>query len=211
VVGVVHNVNPTQGNVLFGATDLPLAGATTIEDTIGPVRVTLGPRSFFQLNRDVAALAYAELRAAAAAVAPLGHVVDAYAGVGGIAATLAPLAAETIAIESNAAATRAAAEPGHAVRFITGDVAHHLAEIPSADLLVLNPPRAGCAPAVLDEAARLRPRLIGYLSCNPTTLARDLDRLARSGLHAAVIQPYDMLPHTSHVEALAIVERTPLR
>jgi 23S rRNA (uracil1939-C5)-methyltransferase len=70
---------------------------------------------------------------------------------------------------------------------------------------VLNPPRKGCAPAVIAEVARLRPRLVAYLSCNPASLARDLAALARLGLHTVSITPYDMLPHTPHVEALALL------
>lgn len=208
VAGVVLNVNPTAGNVLFGSDERILDGRGTIEDALGPARVALAPRSFFQINRAVAARAYDEIRRAVAARAPGGRVVDAYAGAGGIAFTLAGEAREVVALEENAAATALAAWRAPAnVRFVTGDVAAHLGALGPAEVVVLNPPRSGCAPAVLAQVARLSPRLVAYLSCHPGTLARDLAVLAGAGLRPTTVLPLDMLPHTPHVEALALVER----
>jgi 23S rRNA (uracil1939-C5)-methyltransferase len=134
--------------------------------------------------------------------------VDLYAGAGGIALSLAPLSREVVAIEENpaaAASARAFLGDNSRVRFVTGDVAEHLAGLGQADLVVLNPPRKGCAPSVLKAVAQLHPRLIAYLSCNPETLARDLAALARLGLRTTGVTPYDMLAHTPHVEALALM------
>jgi 23S rRNA (uracil1939-C5)-methyltransferase len=213
VSGVVLNVNDGPGNALFGREEVLLAGRPSLEDQLGPARVELTARSFFQLNRGTAALAYQDLYAAAAAIAPLDRAVDAYAGAGGIAFSVAPLAREVVAIEENPAATAAGAafagRQGLGVRFVTGDVAVMLEAVPSADLVILNPPRAGCAPAVLAAVGRLRPRLVAYLSCHPGTLARDLEALERSGLVTREVRPYDMLPHTPHVEALALLAPRP--
>jgi 23S rRNA (uracil1939-C5)-methyltransferase len=114
-----------------------------------------------------------------------------------------------VAIEENPAATAAAAafarSRGLDLRFETGDAAELLNRIPAADLVVLNPPRGGCAPEVLAAVGRLRPRLVAYLSCHPGTLARDLEALDGLGLRAREVRPYDMLPHTPHVEALALI------
>jgi 23S rRNA (uracil1939-C5)-methyltransferase len=210
VSGVVLNVNAGAGNALFGDEERTLAGQPRLEDEIGPVRVGLEARSFFQLNREVAGAAYEDLRAAAAALGPIERAVDAYAGAGGIAFCLLGLAREVVAIEENPAATAAAAEfarqRGLPVRFETGDAAELLGRIPAADLVVLNPPRSGCAPEVLLALGRLRPRLVAYLSCHPGTLARDLEVLGGLGFAAREIRPYDMLPHTPHVEALALIE-----
>ena len=70
---------------------------------------------------------------------------------------------------------------------------------------MVNPPRKGCAPKVLAEVVRLAPRAIAYLSCDPDTLGRDLAWLVAHGYRASDVTPYDMLPHTPHVEALAIL------
>jgi 23S rRNA (uracil1939-C5)-methyltransferase len=216
VLGIVHNINNTSGNALFGESERLIFGSAFIEDSIGPARVRLGPRSFAQANRLVAGRTYHDIVAAAARLGSIDRAVDAYAGAGGIALSLAPLAREVVAIEENPAACataraflaeRGSGDPGARVRFVTGDVADHLAQVGTADVVVLNPPRKGCAPAVLEAVAQLRPRMVAYLSCNPTTLARDLAALARLGLRTVSITPYDMLPHTPHVEALALLER----
>ncbi len=215
VIGVVQNVNRSTGNVLFGPADRVLDGAGTIEDVIGGARVELSSRAFFQINRAVAERAYDDIRRAAEALAcrrSLDRAIDAYAGAGGIAFDLAPLAREVLAIEQNPAATAAAAAAAarmglSRVRFVTADVAEALADVPAADLVVLNPPRSGCARAVLAAVSRLRPALVAYLSCDPTTLARDLGALVDAGFEVARVVPYDMLPHTPHVEALALMSR----
>ncbi len=214
VLGVVHNINSTSGNTLFGEQEHLLFGSATIEDSIGPARMRLGPRSFGQANRLVAGRAYQDIVDAATRLGSIDRVVDAYAGAGGIALSLAPLAREVVAIEENPAACATAQallaereprDPSRRVRFLAGDVADHLARVGTADLVVLNPPRKGCAPAVIEAVAQLRPRLVAYLSCNPASLARDLAALARLGLATVSVTPYDMLPHTPHVEALALL------
>ncbi|MES1209987.1 MAG: methyltransferase, partial [Pseudomonadota bacterium] len=140
------------------------------------------------------------------------RVVDAYSGVGGIGLAMAGRAAEAVGIESNAGAVQNAAEAAARnglpnARFLAGDAAAGLATLDRADVIVVNPPRRGCSPEVLDQIARLSPRAVGYLSCDPDTLARDLAVLAARGYHPAVVTPYDMLPHTAHVETLAILTR----
>jgi 23S rRNA (uracil1939-C5)-methyltransferase len=210
VIGVVQNVNPSRGNAIYGSAELTLGGRPTLEDAVGGVRVRLSSRAFFQANRQVAALAYAAI---AAAVAPAAseRVVDAYAGVGGIALTLAPAAREVIGVEEHAAAVDDAVASaalngvGNAT-FLPGDAARRLRELERAEVVILNPPRKGCQAAVLAEVARLLPRRIAYLSCDPRTLARDLGDLGRRGYRALGLMPFDMLPHTPHVEVLAILE-----
>jgi 23S rRNA (uracil1939-C5)-methyltransferase len=212
VCGVVLNVNASTGNVLLGEEEHLLCGSAFIEDDIGPARVRLGSRSFAQANRQVAGQAYSAIVSAAKTLGPIDRVVDAYAGAGGIALSLAPLASEVVAIESTQAAVTTAeafiaTTTGSRVRFLAGDVAEHLAQVGHADMVVLNPPRKGCAPAVLAAVAKLAPRLVAYLSCNPETLARDVAVLARAGLRCTGVTPYDMMAQTPHVEALALLVR----
>jgi 23S rRNA (uracil1939-C5)-methyltransferase len=211
VVGVVENVNRTRGNVIFGDEEHALDGAPTLEERVGDVTLRLSPRAFFQANRDVAALAYAAI-ARDVDVRAGERVVDAYAGVGGIALTLARAARDVLGIEEHAGATddaiAGAARSGLPnARFVAGDVAVRLREVDGADVIVLNPPRKGCGAAALTEVARLGPRAIAYLSCDPVTLARDLAVLAERGYRVRAVTPFDMMPHTPHVEALAILDR----
>ena len=220
VIGVVEHLNQTRGNVLFaesdGGNERILDGVGVLEEQIDvgsrSVRLTLAPGAFFQANRSVAALAYAAI-ARALAARPTDRVVDAYCGVGGIALLLAPEAGEVIGVESHpgavASATASAAGSGIPnARFLAGDAAATLATIDRADLMILNPPRKGCAPAVLAQVVRLGPRAVAYLSCDPDTLARDLAVLTGRGYRCADVTPFDMLPHTPHVEVLAVLSRS---
>ena len=208
VTSVVLNVNQSAGNALLGEQERVLVGEASVEDTMADVRVRLSSRSFFQTNREVASQIYRKI----VAVAPDGmaRAVDVYAGACGIALSLAAKASDVVAIEENPAATQAAAnflaEQGTArVRVVTGDAAHCLADIRAADFVVLNPPRKGCGADVLAAVARLRPQVLSYLSCDPRTLARDLAALVGAGAQIVKVTPFDMMPHTPHVETLALV------
>ncbi len=142
---------------------------------------------------------------------PTERVVDAYCGVGGIALTLARGAAEVIGIESHAGAvadaTASAALNGIAnARFVAGDAAQALAQIDRADVVVLNPPRKGCAPEVLARGRPPRPTrhrlsLLRSRHAGP----RSGSARRRHGYRARAVTPFDMLPHTPHVEALAVL------
>lgn len=211
VSGVIQNVNPTRGNAIYGPTERTLGGAPAIEDDIGGVRLRISSRAFFQANRHVAQKAYAAL-ANAVALTGSERVVDAYAGVGGIALTLAPQARSVLGIEEHASAVADALASTSLngvtnARFVVGDVAQELGTLDSADIVVLNPPRKGCSPVVLQRTTALCPRAIAYLSCAPDTLLRDLNVLVGLGYRASEIAPFDMLPHTPHLEALAILTR----
>lgn len=182
-----------------------------LEERIGSVRLLVSPRAFLQVNRGVAERLYAGV-ARAAALTGAEQVIDVYSGVGGIALTLAPKAASVVGIEEEPAAVQDATAAaalggvGHA-RFLTGDAARHLGEIAGrnerAHVVVLNPPRKGVAAEVLTAIAALGPRTLLYVSCSPDSLARDLGCLAAQGYECRRVTPYDMLPHTPHVEALA--------
>jgi 23S rRNA (uracil1939-C5)-methyltransferase len=214
VAGVVLEVNRSRGNVIHGpgAEQRVLDGAAAIEERVGGVRLRLSARAFFQANRQVATLAYGAI-ARAVASRPGERVLDLYAGAGGIALTLAPAAGEVIGVEEHAAAV-ADAEASAALngaanaRFVAGDAATALRALDRADVVVLNPPRKGCGAAVLGEVARLRPRAVAYLSCDPDTLARDLAVMLAHGYAVRAVTPFDMLPHTPHVEALAALAAT---
>lgn len=215
VVGVVQNVNSTRGNVLYGTQEHTLAGEASLDDRIGAVRLRLSSRAFFQANRQVAALAYQAI-AEGLALSGADRVVDAYAGVGGIALTLAPSVRHVWGIEDHPAAAVDAAAAARLngvdnATFLTGDAGAQLGTLRasegSVNLVVLNPPRRGCTPEVLHQTAALAPRRIAYLSCSPPTLLRDLAALATLGYRSLQITPFDMMPHTPHLEALALLDR----
>src|SRR5690606_5320590 len=141
---------------------------------------------------------------------------DLYCGLGTIALFLARDAGEVVGVEDvpqaidDARANAARNGIGNA-RFRCGDVAAELPRLAAEgyvpDVVVLDPPRRGCDEAVLDALAASGPDRIVYVSCNPTTLARDLAMLAHRGYRTAEVTPVDMFPHTAHVECCARLER----
>jgi 23S rRNA (uracil1939-C5)-methyltransferase len=212
VVGVVQNENPSTGNVLLGERDRVLSGSAALEDRIGSIVLELSARAFFQINRRQTARIY-EAVAQACALSGGETVADIYSGVGGIALTLASSTRRVVAIEENPAATadaeRSIARAGaRNIEVITSAAGPALAAQKDLDCIVLNPPRRGCEPRALQGAAHSAPRRIVYVSCNPKSLARDLQALAELGYRASRATPFDMLPHTPHVEVLVTLERS---
>lgn len=161
-----------------------------------------GGASFVQVNALVAARLHAHVLERASAYAPR-RVVDAYAGAGGMALSLAEAGATVVAIELDAEAVARFADrllpPSSAV---VGRVEDHIAAALPADLVLLNPPRGGVDARVTAalQAVTSPPAALLYVSCDPATLARDLARMPRYRLTA--VRAYDMFPQTAHVETV---------
>jgi len=210
VVSVQQNVNATTGNIIVGRDTQRLAGVTDLLDQVGDIRLQLAPASFFQVNHAQAARIYQLVREWARLQANE-TAVDLYCGIGGIALHLARDAGRVYGVETveeavkNARANALLNDLRNCI-FIAGDaeevVEDLCSEIQGAEVVVLNPPRSGCQPQVLKAAASLQPRTLIYVSCNPETLARDLDLLRPLGYAADTVQPVDMFPQTAHVETV---------
>ncbi len=183
-----------------------IAGAPGLPETWGDETVELSGTAFLQVNRGAAALLEAHVAELAGDVAGL-RVVDAYCGVGFHARRFARAGATVVGIELDPQAvdeaTRAAPE---GARFAQGPVEALIgAELP-ADLVVLNPPRAGVHADVADALVRAPAGRILYISCNPATLARDLKRLGDAYRFESV-RSFDLFPQTAHVETVVLLNR----
>lgn len=186
-----------------------------------PLRLRVSARSFLQVNRALAARLYSDV-ARALRVKEGETVLDLYCGVSGLGRTVLRTqpGARLIGIEwsgSAVADARASAdsstEPAaREARFLCGAVAERLPEVlrelSGPSVALLNPPRRGSEPAVLAALLAAAPRAIGYVSCNPHSLARDLRTLIDAGYRPISITPYDMHPGTPHIETVTILERT---
>jgi 23S rRNA (uracil1939-C5)-methyltransferase len=161
-----------------------------------------GGASFVQVNARVAAHLHQHVLDRISAFSPR-VMVDAYAGAGAIALAMAARHVAVTAIELDAeSVARFAHQLRAPSRAIVGRVEDHLASGLPADVVLLNPPRAGVDAQVTDilERAKRAPRCILYVSCDPATLARDLARMPRYRL--AGVRAYDMFPQTAHVETV---------
>ncbi len=206
VQGVVQNINRRHDNVILGKEYKLLEGKQYIKENLCGFRFKLSPASFFQVNPLQAeslykkALELAEIKGTET-------VLDAYCGVGTLALIFSKYAKKVIGVESCAEAIEDAKENSRLnaienVKFICANAEDHIKTLDSIDMILLNPPRQGCAPAFLESIHRLLPKTVIYISCDPATLARDLAILYTFGYTVEVVQPFDMFPQTAHVECL---------
>lgn len=188
----------------------------------GAVRRVAGPEAdaagvaFGQVNPEVAdamqqdVVAWAGGREAGMAGGPK-RLLDLYAGAGETALPLAQAGHDVVLVEVDDRAVRRAetraAALGLTLRCIAGNVETHLPKLLPADVVVVNPPRAGLSELVTSRLAALPPSRLVYVSCDPATLARDLKRIGAGAGDVRLVRAYDMFPQTSHVETLVVVER----
>ena len=218
LVSVHQNIQTYRNNVIMGRDTELLWGRPTILDALGRLNFHISPRSFFQVNTRQAerlyeqALAYADLHGTET-------VIDAYCGTGTITLFLAQKARKVYGIEIVQPAildARKNARDNHVknAEFIVGDATAVMPALYKQgirpDVVVVDPPRAGCTEIVLRTFANMKPRRIVYVSCNPATLARDLAILKDLGYITQEVQPVDLFPQTSHVECLSKLVRSDL-
>lgn len=213
LVSVHHNIQPYRNNVILGRETRLLWGKSTISDNIGSHVYHISPRSFFQVNTAQATVLYEKVREYAG-LTGREIVIDAYCGTGTISLFLARNAQKVYGIEivSPAIADAKKNARDNNIRnaeFIVGDAAIHMPKLYregiEPQVIVIDPPRAGATPEVLEAMAKLKPDRIVYVSCNPATLARDLAILRTKGYRLEKIQPVDMFPQTMHVETVCLL------
>lgn len=224
IVTVAHNVNPRVTNAILGGETSIIAGRDRMRDQLLGCTFEISPVSFYQVNPEQTEVLYA--RAIEAAKLRSNDVLlDTYCGSGTIGLCAAAKVREAgidvnlIGVERNAEgirdAKRNAALNGldSASRFIARDATEYMLEAAEAnetvDILIMDPPRAGSTPEFIRAAATLGPRTVIYISCNPTTQARDLELFAHEGYDVTTLVPVDLFPHTSHTEMIAALHRCP--
>lgn len=212
---LILNVNRTKHGETMGTQCITLGGSPTILDKQMGKDFEISPLSFYQVNPVQAEKLYRKVIEYAALTGEE-TVFDLYCGVGSIGIHLSDKAKRVIGIESQrkavADANRNATINGCVnAEFIKGKVEEELPTLVGqgvqADVVVLDPPRAGCDPTVLAAVAEAGPSRIVYVSCDPATLARDIKILGGYGYKFVEAQPVDMFPQTGHVECVALMSR----
>jgi len=215
VKSVYQNINKSNKPVILGNQFNHISGYTFLQDTIGPYVFKISPQSFFQVNNEQARVLY-EKALDYAMLSGKETVIDAYCGIGSIAIYLASQAKEVIGIEVVEAAIKDAKENAKInkiknTEFIIGKVEEWLPQWVKgggkADVIIIDPPRKGCAPEVLKAIVEVKPERVVYVSCNPATLARDLKYLVANGYMVGKVQPVDLFPQTGHTEAIVLLQR----
>lgn len=213
VVGVLRCDNDLQSGALLTDDITPLSGQPVLDEQLFGNPLPLGPLSFWQVHRKQAELAY---RAIAEAL-PLkqdSHVLELYAGIGGIAVALASAGHKVVGVDNSEEAVRTANALAHdwgmseSLGFVCAD-ATNLDEsfFENVSAVVVDPPRKGLGKRGIAQLCAAMPAHIAYLSCGPESLAADLQKLMSAGYRIDAIQPYDFMPGTAQVECLAVLSR----
>ncbi|MGN0545601.1 MAG: 23S rRNA (uracil(1939)-C(5))-methyltransferase RlmD [Acutalibacteraceae bacterium] len=215
ITTIVHNINPYQTSLVLGERENVLYGTGRIEDELCGLTFGISPRSFYQINpvqTEVlynTAMEYADMDGSE-------RVIDAYCGVGTIGLVASKTAGEVIGVELNRDAVHDAIANAKRngiknERFYCADAGEFMLGMAQggerADIVFMDPPRAGSDECFLSSLVTLAPKKVVYISCNPETQQRDLRFLTKRGYRVEKIQPVDMFPHTNHVETIVMLAK----
>lgn len=213
ITTIVQNVNDRKTSVVLGDMEKVLYGKGFILDELCGKTYALSPRSFYQINHTQTEVLYG-LAVDAAHLTGKEVVLDAYCGIGTIGLTAADHAKQVVGVEVNREAVHDAI--GNAkhngvknARFFAADATRWIGEAAAAgeraDVIFMDPPREGSTPQFIESVARMAPKRVVYVSCNPVTLARDLELLTRKGYKVESSTPVDMFPHSEHIETVVLL------
>jgi 23S rRNA (uracil1939-C5)-methyltransferase len=203
-VASIYSVENGRAQLHYGDKDLP--------EKIFNLQYQVSPLAFFQVNHEQTEKMmdiikeYAQIRTN-------DTILDAYCGTGSIALNLAGSARQVVGVESFKSAIRDAKRNAFKnnitnCKFIKGACEHIIPALEEKfDVVILDPPRSGCKPELIQALVRKAPKRIVYVSCNPATLARDLALLVKEGYNVAEVQPIDMFAQTTHVETVVRIYR----
>lgn len=210
ITTIVQNINNFDTSMVLGETEKVLYGKGHINDSLCDCVFGISPKSFYQINPIQTEKLYNKAMEFANLTGQE-TVIDAYCGIGTIGIVAAKKAKQVIGVEVNRdavhdAIANAKLNDTKNIRFYCADAGEFMVDMASsgerADVVFMDPPRAGSDKAFLSSVVTLSPKKIVYISCNPETQARDISFLIRNGYKVKKIQPVDMFPHTAHVETV---------
>lgn len=211
VVGFCVNLNPKQTNVILSPDTECVCGQDFVEEKVLDKVFQIGANTFFQVNPKSAENIFSYVRDEISRFeAPV--VLDAYAGIATFGILVSNAAKSVVSVEANEESIKKAADVLrlnniYNVELHAEDTTKYLKSVKRKfDITILDPPRKGCTKESLDETLSHTKKEIIYVSCNPATLARDLNYLTKKGCKVKSVQPFDMFCHTYHVETVAIIE-----
>ncbi|MBE6692641.1 MAG: 23S rRNA (uracil(1939)-C(5))-methyltransferase RlmD [Ruminococcaceae bacterium] len=215
ITTIVRNINDSDKGLFLGEKSEILFGDGYITETLLGLDFRISPKSFFQVNPVQTEVLYKKA-IEFANLSGKERLIDAYCGTGTIGLIMAKHSKEVFGVEINKDAVRDAKKNAEInnienIRFFAADAGDFMDDLrkngEKADVVITDPPRAGCSGKFLNSLISLSPKKVVYISCNPETLARDLYTLRKGGYKVKRIQPVDMFPYTDHVESVVLLER----
>ena len=214
ITSIVHNINPSETNLMLGEQSHVLYGKGYIEDELCSCKFRISPASFYQVNPVQCEVLY-NTAMDFAGLTGNEAVFDAYCGTGTIGIIAAKNAKQVLGVEVNSDAIKDAVfnaknNVADNIFFIEADATELINDLAKEkehfDVVFMDPPRAGASKAFLNSLLKLKPERIVYISCNPETLARDLKTLTKA-YKVRKIQGVDMFPFTKHIECVVLLTK----
>lgn len=215
ITTIVLNVNDKRTSMVLGDWEKPIYGPGFIKEQLCGCTFRISPKSFFQINPVQTEILY-QTAIEYAGLTGKEIVIDAYCGTGTIGLAAAKHAGKVIGVELNKDAVRDARTNAKEnkitnAEFMVGDAGEFMMKMAvanqSADVVFMDPPRAGSDEKFMSSAVRMKPKRIVYVSCEPETLARDLKYLVKHGYEVKKIQPVEMFPWTEKIETVCLLEQ----
>lgn len=213
ITSIVQSVNPIHTNMILGEREIRIYGKGYIEDILCGCRFKISAQSFYQINPIQTEKLY-EKAIELAGLTGREKVIDAYCGIGTIGIIASQKSRKVWGVEVNKAAVRdaiinASLNERSNITFTEADATKWLVDMAEAgkkvDVIFMDPPRAGSTKRFIEAIAQLAPQRIVYISCNPQTLKRDLDNFTSKNYSVKQIVPFDLFPHTNHVENVCLL------
>ncbi|MBQ9288683.1 MAG: 23S rRNA (uracil(1939)-C(5))-methyltransferase RlmD, partial [Clostridia bacterium] len=215
ITTIVLNANPRQTSAVLGTQEKVIYGPGYIEDLLCGKRFRISSRSFYQVNSRQTEILY-NTAIDLCQLTGTETILDAYCGTGTIGICASDRAKQIIGVEINGKAVADAkinAEINQVknAAFYTGDAGNYIAKLAAKnilpDLVIMDPPRSGCSDLFLNTVCSMSPKKLLYISCNPESLARDLQSVLSRHYHVDAIIPVDMFPGTQHVETVLLMSQ----
>lgn len=215
ITTIVMNINDKNTSMVLGNAEKVLYGKGRIKDTLCGIEFSLSPKSFYQINPPQTERLYKK-SIQMANLKGNETVIDAYSGIGTISLVLAKQVKQVVGVELNKDAVKDAIYNAKAndiknAKFVQDDAGAFMVKLAEQnekiDVVFMDPPRSGSDERFLASVAKLKPKKVVYISCNPHTQKRDLDYITSRGYVVKGIQPVDMFPQTFHVENIVVLER----
>lgn len=214
ITTIVQNINDRRTSMVLGKRNIVLKGKGYIEDVLCGCRFRISPTSFYQINHQQTEKLYKKA-IQLADISKKDTVIDAYCGIGTIGIVASKKAGKVIGVELNSEAVsdakiNASINNIKNVTFVNADAGDFLVEYAKnakADVVIMDPPRSGSTPEFLNSLLKIKPDRIVYISCGPDTQARDIKVLVKGGYKVTACQPFDLFPHTEHVETVVLLSK----
>lgn len=219
VIGILANFNTMRSNIILGKENSLILGQDYIEEDFEGKKFKISAGSFFQVNPFAAVKMFDAVKDIIKERTESPSILDIYSGVGAFSIWLKDIALKITSIEESSIAIEDAKVNielnkdifGADIEILQGNADETILELAKDknkfDVVILDPPRKGCSKEVIDNVQELAEKYIIYISCNPSTLARDASLLVEKGFTLEFVQPVDMFCHTYHVESIAVFKK----